>query len=237
MKVIPWTNEEIEILRELYADGNVLANMNRLPGRTIDAAWRKATKLGIKWKITWTPEEDDIIRAGYTSGTPLKELLKLLPVRSHKGVRDRAARLGLTGTFNGPMFCTFSWIAEAAKKELSAGTPMTAVALTERVGATKASMYRVLRKLHGNGAYIADWEHAGNGYSAMWALGDLPDSVKPETVSIAQRARIRRKSQSIKQGRLNPFAAAAGLVTIPEGQRGRVFQQSMSIRDDEEIAA
>lgn len=34
----------------------------------------------------------------------------------------------------------------------------------------------------------------------------------------------------------NPFLAAAGLVTIPVGERGRVFQQPMDV-DDEELAA
>jgi len=36
---------------------------------------------------------------------------------------------------------------------------------------------------------------------------------------------------------VNPFATAAGLVAIPEGMRGRVYQQSMSIRDDDREAA
>jgi hypothetical protein len=59
---------------------------------------------------------------------------------------------------------------------------------------------------------------------AVWALGTGKDAPKHKV------------SRSPKK-EVNPFAAAAGLVTIPEGQRGRVFQQSMSIKDDEMEAA
>jgi hypothetical protein len=67
----------------------------------------------------------------------------------------------------------------------------------------------------------------------MWALGNEMDEPKPQPKSMTQACREWRQRQRIAQGRMNPFASIAGLVSIPEGQRGRVFQQSMSIEDDE----
>jgi len=58
---------------------------------------------------------------------------------------------------------------------------------------------------------------------AVWVLGPGKDAPKHKDPKPLKKA-------------INPFASAAGLVQIPEGQRGRVYQQPMGLRDFGEAA-
>jgi hypothetical protein len=200
---------------------------------------RRAVRLRITSIDLWTKEEDEIVKQVYATGTPIKCAVKNLPGRSHFAIRRRAEKLNLTGTFNGTSGSAYSWVEDAIRKELmSEGVPMTVCKLAERIGASVPGVRHTVIRKHGKGLYIGGWEKTTKRYAACWMVGDKEDVPMPIKITNAERCRMYRRQHKIKAGKISPFAAAAGLVTIPEGQRGRVFQQSMKLSDfDEELAA
>jgi hypothetical protein len=235
MRPTDWTETEKAILREIYASGKIVEQLHRLPGRTTGAAWRQASKLGLKryYPCDWTPEEDAILRDAYANGTPLKCALKNLPGRTHRGMRDRAACIGLAGTFNGITGTTYSWVANDVKRLLADGQPMSSRKLALLTYASLPSIHRVTNRLHGKEIYIADWENSGNGYAAIWALGNLEDAPKPTAIPISVRCRTYRRNKRVKAGKTNPFAAALGLVDAPKGEPGRIYIHLTDSKYDE----
>lgn len=235
-----WTDDEKQILRDIYAAGQIAQQLHRLPGRTIGGAWRQATRLGLKrfYPCDWTPEEDSIVRDAYATGTPLKVALKNLPGRTHRGIRSRAEFLGISGKFNGKTGTTYSWVAEAVKSILAEGVPMSSRKIALHTDASLPSIQRVAGRMHGKGIYIAGWEPVCNGYAAIWMLGNLKDAPKPAPVDPAIRCRIYRRNKR-RAREFNPFATVLGQVSAPAGTTGRVFKQDMKsyLRDEELEAA
>ena len=181
----------------------------------------------------WSPEEDSVLLEIYSNQRAVKHQLSRLPGRSYPAVKARAARLKLD--HKKPITDgSLSWIKPAIIAALSKSGSMTVADLERVTGATRAGMKPVIRRWRGVDWHIAGWERVGvHGWLPMWALGNEMDEPKPQPKSMTQACREWRQRQRIAQGRTNPFASIAGFVSIPEGQRGRVFQQSMSIEDDE----
>ncbi|WP_152565226.1 hypothetical protein [Caballeronia glathei] len=96
-----------------------------------------------------------------------------------------------------------------------AGCPLKADRIAELSGLHGSVVYKVLNDRRGRLVYVADWLITTRKPAALWMLGCKPDAHHP------------------LRGKQNPFAVAAGLVAIPEGRRGRIYQQSMSITDKE----
>ncbi|AXK61493.1 hypothetical protein CN645_30470 [Burkholderia sp. IDO3] len=109
-----------------------------------------------------------------------------------------------------------------------------ALSVRELVKRCNVSQQRVseLLTIHRVEVYISDWiPPVGKAqWRPIWSYGKQPDMPCPGSIKSAA-ARAASTAQ-----RRNPFLAAAGLVTIPTGVRGRIFRQSMDI-NDEELAA
>ncbi|MBR8136884.1 helix-turn-helix domain-containing protein [Burkholderia cenocepacia] len=103
--------------------------------------------------------------------------------------------------------------------------------LVERCGVSQQRVSELLT-IHRTEVRIVDWiPPVGRAqWRPVWAVGTGPDVPCPAAIKI-KAARAARDAM-----KRNPFLAAAGLVTIPAGERGRVFQQPMDV-DDEELAA
>ncbi|WP_175920342.1 hypothetical protein [Burkholderia pyrrocinia] len=104
----------------------------------------------------------------------------------------------------------------------------------ELVKRCRVSQQRVseLLTIHRAEVHIVDWiPPVGRAqWRPVWAVGNAPDVPCPAAI----------KTEATRAGRSamkrNPFLTAAGLVTIPVGERGRVFQQPMD-DTDEDLAA
>ncbi|MDR9060499.1 hypothetical protein FEP37_05674 [Burkholderia multivorans] len=102
-----------------------------------------------------------------------------------------------------------------------------AAALDISVAAVSGTLRRFPSEWH-----IAEWrivDDLGH-YERVIAIGAGDDAEKP----ITPQSRCRRRQRAV-----NPFAVAAGSISAPAGERGRVIKQDMTIHlhDDEEIAA
>lgn len=87
-----WTAEEKEIIKEHYAEmGSAI--MDLLPGKSHQAIYVQASKLGVTNNLQWTEQEDNTIRSLYPEiGTSASEFL---PGRSEKSISRRALELGI----------------------------------------------------------------------------------------------------------------------------------------------
>lgn len=209
----PWTPELDAILADMYRNGPISKQLDRLPGRTHRACIMRAIRIGISKPAacTFTKEEDAIIRRAYRQGTPIKEILAKLPkARSSRAVHARAQRLGLNGKFNGTTGSTYSWIEQAARSVLEDSPPLTAREIAMLTGASSAGVVHMLRRAHGKGLYIAAWEHCGNSFAAKWLVGKDADAPKPVARSNAENCRRRRDRARLGD---SPFKTAILQVT------------------------
>lgn len=93
-----WTDEEIEFLKNHYFDYSKEYILNSLNSdKNWESVKRKAFELNLKRKtnrITWSEEEDQLLREMYPSKSKT-EILKNLPKRKWRYIRNRADKLGL----------------------------------------------------------------------------------------------------------------------------------------------
>ncbi|MDI3304894.1 MAG: hypothetical protein QJR04_26455 [Burkholderia multivorans] len=103
--------------------------------------------------------------------------------------------------------------------------------LVKRCGVSQQRVSELLTK-HRAEVRIADWiPPVGKAqWRPVWAVGTAPDMPCPATIK-TEAARAARTAM-----KRNPFLTAAGLVTIPVGERGRIFQHPMDVTE-EDIAA
>jgi hypothetical protein len=90
VKRIPWTAEEIALVRRLYPRRRgVAATRAALPGRTPTAVRERARVLGVHNRPRWSAREDQILRIEWHELTPDK-LRRKLPCRTWTAIRGRA---------------------------------------------------------------------------------------------------------------------------------------------------
>jgi hypothetical protein len=205
-----WSDAEDKILRDIYSTRSLVSQMHRLPGRSFAGARMRAKRLGLADPAfnAWTPEEDEVVRRAYESGTPIKVALRDLPGRQQRAAIARAERIGLTGTFNGTTGSTFSWVEQALRQALEDGIPLTVRQLAEATRASLAGINYTVSRLHGKGLYIDGWSRVGNSYAAKWMLGTTRDAKKPPRVRSADSCRRWRARRKLAVGTFNPFATA-----------------------------
>lgn len=189
----------------------------------------------------WSDEEMRTLRAIRRSGKAAKTQLHLLPGRSLNSVHHKMKKLPKQSAKRPE---SFSWVWGATCALLKDVPGITIHEISDRIGCSYRHAFDVLKEKHESETrciYISGWEKHGVNQVPQWTLGDHKDAPKLPLQTHEEelrKARMRYHMKRLKRGRLNPFAAAAGLVTIPEGQRGRVFQQSMKLSDfDEELEA
>lgn len=207
-----WTEAEKSAIKKMAEEGVFLIDgMDRLPGRTYDAARIEASKLGIAMKdaIAWTDEERDILRQIYRSKESIKVgMSKLLPNRGYIAAKGEAQRMGLTGTKKRKGRTGYSWVEGAVERALEGNDLLDVDELVEKTGASISSIGRALKRLHGKKAHIGGWARPyGNGdYAARLAIGGGPDARRPPRKTAREACRDFRKKQQIRAGRVDPFA-------------------------------
>ncbi|ALX12111.1 hypothetical protein P350_11450 [Burkholderia cepacia JBK9] len=178
----------------------------------------------------WTTGEARLLALLYPSPIPSKALYAAFPRHSRKSVQTFDARV--------------LKVKRAQRDYRSRATPawdrMRAILereqlsvreLVKRCGVSQQRVSELLT-IHRTEVHIVDWiPPVGRAqWRGVWAVGNAPDVPCPAAIK-TESARAARSDM-----KRNPFLAAAGLVAIPVGERGRVFQQSMD-DTDEELAA
>lgn len=208
-----WTREEEAILRDVCSAGvPLVGEMDRLPGRTWDAAKTHASRLGIVLSSSkpWSPEEIAILKRVWRSKSPIKVGLKGLPGRSYAASKSEATRLGFTGSRKRGRV-GYGWLKTAIKNVLAEDSPLSIPVIAERTGASINGIENILRECHGTEFRIGGWNRRSNvgDYSREWALGTRADEPKPVRKDPRVAVREYQQRQKIKKGGFNPFASLA----------------------------
>ncbi|KVH04155.1 hypothetical protein WS84_17610 [Burkholderia anthina] len=177
----------------------------------------------------WTTAEARLLARLYPSRIPSRALYAAFPRHSRKSVQTFALRvLKVRRPERERKVCaTPAWDRMRAILETER---LSVRELVERCGVSQQRVSELLT-IHRAEVQIVDWiPPVGRAqWRPVWAVGTGPDVTCPAAIK-TQAARAARSAM-----KRNPFLAAAGLVTIPAGERGRVFQQPMDV-DDEELA-
>ena len=230
-----WTKEEDTILRDAFERGVLIAEIAQMCGRTVESVKCHATRLGIMHKgfVPWTPEEDEILREIWMAPLTVKAGLHRLPGRSYEGAKQRAKRLGY-GAKVASAVGTRSYALRALIAMLD-GVSMTAKEIAAATGMDEGNIYDTLMRWRGVEFRISAWERVDRHHFARkWTLGAEEDAPKPAPREMKELHKNYRERKRIAKGIFNPFAAAAGMIEPPKAPSGRVFKQSMEIRELEE---
>lgn len=96
MVVKPWTQEELDYLKENFSKYNKEHLAEHLPGRTVNAIGIKASKLGITFKRQWTEQEKIYLEREYLKGTDIKTLCEHLGRSKEAVIFQANQRLWIT---------------------------------------------------------------------------------------------------------------------------------------------
>lgn len=235
-----WSEEDEKRLVSAYESGMPIPKIIAMfPNRTAQSVKCYACKIGAKHPEhrPWSPEEEAILAEIWADPRVLKVGMRRLPGRTYDAARVHAKAIGLgdkEAAQKGSRSPFFNDFVSLVKKH----GPLTAFELSRLVKTTVRTVHRVMADCHGAEFHIGGWKNErSKNLSIMWAIGPGPDVEKPEPKATLEVYKDYRDRKRIKAGKFDPFASIAGLVTIPQGQRGRVFQQPMTIKDEEELAA
>lgn len=233
-----WTKEEDALLRKVLSEGKQIKDVALLyPGRTLESVKAHVRGKGIAYPCNrqWSAEEDAILRDIWTAPRSIKNGLYRLPDRSYHAAKIRAKRLNL-GYKPPSERGSQSWVLRAIIAVLGNDVQMTAQQIAIATGADRGSIQLHLARLRGVQFRIGGWERVNSSHLSMrWALGPGEDAPKPSRKPALESHKAFRERMRIKKGRLNPFTTAAGFVSAPQSQRGRIYKQSMNV-DMEEAA-
>lgn len=178
----------------------------------------------------WTTGEIRLLARLYPSHIASKALYAAFPRHPRKSVQTYARNvLKVTRPPRDRKAC-----AAPAWDRMRAILEQERLSVRELVKRCGVSQQRVseLLTIHRAEVRIVDWiPPVGRAqWRPVWAVGNAPDVPCPAAIK-SDAARAARSAM-----KRNPFLTAAGLVTIPVGERGRVIQQPMDV-NDEELAA
>lgn len=160
--------------------------------------------------ISWTPDQNALLRKHWSTGENLKTLLHLFGNRSYKAVVSHAKKQLKLGprpkTARGVPGYAWDWI----KAELERGGSGTAPELVKRTGLTTAPVCKELKNANpgpDGEVHIVEWRRRSTGGEpvAVYAIGPGENAVKPANLTIAEKNQLARER---KQHRANPFATA-----------------------------
>ncbi|KVU10674.1 hypothetical protein WK62_05265 [Burkholderia ubonensis] len=160
----------------------------------------------------------------YEAGAPLREIAAAVG-RSEDAIRRAVGRWKLhrpEGHIGVETRKDLAW--PRIQNALRGGRGMTMAQLREATGLSKQSIITAIRKYRDQ-IHIGSYERTARHPAAVWKLGRANSAEMPKG--------RRRTAQAV---RANPFLVAAGLVAPPKTQRGRVFEQDMTV-DTEELEA
>lgn len=184
----------------------------------------------------WTKSELSTLKSLRKSGKPVKTFLSQFPGRTQYGIEYQMRKLRKK---SGPKKrAAISLVWTMAYSLLRQKPGMTAFEVALKTGFSYRRAIQVLLDNHQSAdkcIYISDWERRGANQIPQWAIGHekdaprLPVQTREES---RQKSRVRYQKDRIKRGAYNPFATVCGSFSNSE-LRGRVFTQSMSMKDDE----
>lgn len=238
-----WKLNEDRTLRDLWhSDVSTDELCAALPGRSLDGIRFRAQSIGLGARfIQWSDAEDSILREIWNGKGSLKSHLHRLPGRTWRGALHRAYSIGLRGRSPQQFVSSFSWVEVEVMKALSQLVPMTARDIASVCQASYARITQILAQHIETKWHVVEWRHtsvSGTGnWSAVWVLGEGKNAPKPALKTKAECAKTYRVKQAIAKGRINPFAAALGLVEAPKGEPGRVYIHLTDEKWDELEAA
>lgn len=186
---------------------------------------------------SWTPEQEQLLRDIWPTGESIKRHIKALGDRSYSTIMSHAKKVLKLGsrpkTARGRV--AYAWPTIKAELEKHPGT---APELIKRTGLSMAPVCGHLRKANPgpDGAiHIIGWRKRSTGGKpvAIYAIGPGENVPMPEPFSPAEKWKHRCTRRGV--GR-DPFALAKGHVVAPTTGNGRVYRQSMDVRDDLEVA-
>lgn len=190
----------------------------------------------------WSDEEIEIVRTAWLGDGNFKSCLRFLDNRTYAAAQTYATkRLKL-----GPRVHTDRGVPAYAWERIAAELkkcPGTSVELVERTGLSMCAVYDELRLSkpgrHGK-THVIEWRRRPTGGvpTAVYALGRGENAVKPVPYTNAEKIKATRARKGTRKTRLrskkvNPFAAALGLVEAPKGNPGRVYIHLTDSKDDE----
>lgn len=186
-------------------------------------------------KTDWTDDQKKLLKKIWLGKYNLKESLHLFPGRTYTALVQMATRRLQLGSRPFPnkgneSFC-FVWA--LIEKELKRG-PGTSVEIAKRIGVHKASVRKHL-KPDGSSSekfHVSGWVRrmpSGGSVVPVYSLGPGENAPKIGPMTNEEEAK-RRRDQRLKQRLaagvrprfVNPFAAAAGLISAPPAAKGRV---------------
>ena len=173
----------------------------------------------------WLTIEEEPLKRMWEAGEHIDDIVKAIPTRTRDAIKRHASYIGLKRP-DGPVVIRphTNWDRVAATLNGSEG--MTAAEIAHACGVVRSNVCTLLQDRHGTETYVADWLITTRRPAAIWALGNLPDAPYPKLKYPKRRPK-----------KIDPFAVAAGNVRAPQGERGRVYVQPMTVHDDELEAA
>jgi hypothetical protein len=190
----------------------------------------------------WSEGQEELLKKVWFGKGSIKASLDLFEGRSYIAVVSHAHQMKL-GRRPHPAKGNAAFVWDEIVRAYTGKTATThEISKKLRLSHTAVVNYLNLRDAGPAGrCHVADWERKPQGgpFTPIYALGPginaaKPSNKTPEQIKAQKRDYHRRRL--VANGGLprhNPFAAVAGLVAIPQGQTGRVFQQPMTVKDDE----
>jgi hypothetical protein len=192
-------------------------------------------------RTKFTPEQEALLTRIWPTGDSLKRHMAALGNPPYSTIVSHAHKVLNLGSRpkSARGRAAYAWPAIEAELKKDPGT---APELIKRTGLTMAPVCHHLREFNPgpNGrVHICDWRKRSRGGSpiAVYAIGPGENAAKPAPFTNAEKW---QKKVSRKRPPADPFAVAAGLVVAPviaSIPKGRVYQLSMSFKDDEMEAA
>ncbi|MCG5072256.1 hypothetical protein [Paraburkholderia tagetis] len=167
----------------------------------------------------WLMPEITLLRENYATARSCEELMALFPRHTPNSVRRMAQKERLSRPFAGVV--KFRPGRDRLLKLLEKYGSLTTEQIADHLDLTHRGAANIVRE------YRVDLRVVGwvpppqkGKWAARFAIANgLPDVPKPFAP---------KGTRSGGGRRANPFAAAAGLVTVPTGQPGRIYEQDMT---------
>lgn len=172
----------------------------------------------------WLAPQKAALEQMYQAGAPVSEIAETIG-RSEGSVRRAVGRWKLHRPVEHrsvDLRANLAW--PRIRAVLATSNGMTIAEICQALGMFKSVIIRTIGD-HRSELDIVRWIPGTRKPTAVWTIGTGRVAVKPI------------KAKRVVRAQANPFSVAAGLVSAPKGESGRVYCQSMDVKDDELEAA
>jgi hypothetical protein len=169
------------------------------------------------------PQKATLVRM-YETGAPISEIAETVG-RSEGSVRRAVGRWKLHRPAEHrsvDMRANLAW--PRIRAVLADSHGLTIAEICAALGMFKSVVIRTIGD-HRAELDVVSWIPGTRKPTAVWAIGTGRVAVKPI------------KAKRVMRAQANHFSVAAGLISAPKGEAGRVYCQSMDVKDEELEAA